>query len=99
MFIYSYLNPGQKGENTKFWFASNTNFGSVESNQDRGGRPRTMRPLDDFFVICKNFHEEHLAHLFDISLSTVSKIFITWMNFMYLKLGGFGEYLAFQRSS
>ena len=29
----------------------------------------------------------HLAHLFKISQSTVSRIFISWINFMYLKLG------------
>ena len=41
-------------------------------------------------VLCRlrqGFHEEHLAHLFNISVSTVSRIFITWINFMYLKLG------------
>ena len=31
--------------------------------------------------------EEHLAHLFKVSVSTVSRVFITWLNFMYLGLG------------
>ena len=31
--------------------------------------------------------EEHLAHLFKVSVSTVSRVFITWLNFMYLRLG------------
>ena len=31
--------------------------------------------------------EEHLAHLFKVSLPTVSRVFITWLNFMYLRLG------------
>ena len=30
--------------------------------------------------------EEHLAHLFKVSSSTVSRVFITWLNFMYLRL-------------
>ena len=35
----------------------------------------------------QGFAEMHLAHLFKISQSTVSRIFISWINFMYLKLG------------
>ena len=31
--------------------------------------------------------EEHLAHLFNVSVTTVSRVFITWLNFMYLRLG------------
>ena len=32
-----------------------------------------------------DFSEEHLSNLFHISLSTVSRIVISWVNFMYLK--------------
>lgn len=35
----------------------------------------------------QGFPEEHLGHLFQISTSTVSRIFISWINHMYLKLG------------
>lgn len=91
MCIYRYLNPGQKAENIRFWNSSSTNLSSNDTNQDKGGRPRTLNPLDEFFlVMCRlrqGFHEEHLAHLFDISVSTVSRIFISWINFMFLKLG------------
>ena len=41
-------------------------------------------------VMCRlrqGFHEDHLAHLFNVSTSTVSRIFITWINFMYFKFG------------
>ena len=45
------------------------------------GRPRYLRPIDEFFaVMCRlrqGFAEEHLAHLFQVSVSTVSRIFIT----------------------
>ena len=37
--------------------------------------------------IRQGFREEHLGHLFQMSTSTVSRIFITWINFMFLKLG------------
>ena len=29
----------------------------------------------------------NLAHLFDVSMATVSRIVITWRNFVYLRLG------------
>ena len=55
------------------------------------GRPRNLGPIDQYFaVMCRlrqGLPEEHLAHLFKVSLSTVSQVFITWVNFMYLKLG------------
>ena len=35
----------------------------------------------------QGFAEEHLAQLFQVSVSTVSRFFITWKNFLYLKLG------------
>ena len=31
--------------------------------------------------------EHHLGQLFDISASTVGRIFITWVNFMFFKFG------------
>lgn len=35
----------------------------------------------------QGFHEQHLAFLFGISQSTISRIFISWINFMYLRFG------------
>ena len=50
-----------------------------------------MRPIDEYFaVMCRlrqGLPEEHLAHLFKVSVSTVSRVVITWLNFMYLRLG------------
>lgn len=55
------------------------------------GRPRTLKAVDAFFLtLCRlrqGFAEVHLAHLFNIFQPTVSLIFISWINFMYLKLG------------
>ena len=42
-----------------------------------------------FLTICRlrqGFAGHHLSNLFCISQSTVSRIFITWVNFMYSKL-------------
>ena len=46
MIIYKYLNAGQKGENIRYWNSSNTNVSPGELNPDRGGRPRTLSPLN-----------------------------------------------------
>ncbi|CAH3159153.1 unnamed protein product, partial [Pocillopora meandrina] len=35
----------------------------------------------------RGFAEKHLAHLFGISQSTVSRTFLSWINYMYLKFG------------
>ena len=55
------------------------------------GRARSLRPLDEFFIVmCRlrqGFPEDHLAQLFNVSASTVSGIFITWVNFMFSKFG------------
>lgn len=54
------------------------------------GRSTSLRPIEEFFaVMCRlrqGFSGGHLAHLFQVSVSTTSRIFITWINFMYLKL-------------
>lgn len=95
MAIYYYLDPGEKGENINFWRSSNTNttvnYEDDELSTSKKGRSRSLEPIEEYFlVMCRlrqGFHEEHLAHLYDISRATVSRIFISWINFMYLKLG------------
>ena len=86
MAVFRYLNPGDMGENITYWLSS-----MVTASDSKKGRSRTLRPIDEYFlVMCRlrqGFREEHLSHLFQISTSTVSRIFITWLNFMYLRLG------------
>ena len=83
MALYEYLDPGVNGQDNSQKAAA--------VNSVKQGRPRTLTPSDEFFlVMCRlrqGFAEMHLAHLFKISQSTVSRIFISWINFMYLKLG------------
>ena len=41
-------------------------------------------------VMCRlrqGFPEDHLAQLFNVSASTVRRIFVTWVNFMFFKFG------------
>jgi len=55
------------------------------------GRARSLRPVEELFIVmCRlrqGFQEDHLAHLFNVSTPTVSRIVITWINFMYFKFG------------
>lgn len=100
MAVYRYLNPGTKGENIEYWRASSTtiisdydedNDDSATESLSKMGRARKLTPLNELFLVfCRlrqGFHEEHLAHLFHVSVSTISRILITWINFMYFKFG------------
>ena len=94
MAVFRYLNPGPSGENIKYWLSKQSASLDIQEkggNESKRGRNRTLKPLDEYFlVMCRirhGFREEHLGHLFQISTSTVSRIFITWINFMFLKLG------------
>ena len=96
--VFKYFNPGNEGQNISYWVSKlNVNVsaavyeGENEELIRKRGRSRSLRPIDEFFaVMCRlrqGFAEEHLAHLFQVSVSTICRIFITWINFMYLKLG------------
>ena len=54
------------------------------------GRPRCLPPMEEFFLtlvrLWLSLLEQDIAYCFGISQSTVSRIFTTWINFMYLKL-------------
>ena len=47
--------------------------------------------LDEYFLtlfrLRHAFPEEHLAYLFKVSRSTVSRIFLSWLNLLYFELG------------
>jgi hypothetical protein len=95
--IFNYLDPGVQGQNIRYWSSASSTFEPSLDSYDQEecdtksekGRPRKLKALDEYFlVLCRlrqGFAEEHLCHLFDISISTVSRIVISWVNFMYLK--------------
>ena len=93
--VFRYLNPGCSGENITYWLSSKQTPSSdtrkMGVTECKRGRNRTLRALDEYcLVMCRlrqGFREDHLGHLFPVSTSTVSQMFITWVNFMYLKLG------------
>ena len=65
----------------------------IESLQKQMFTVHRFRGDDSSIKFCTGFPNrdtfdaEYLAHPFQVSLSTISRIFITWINFMYLKLG------------
>jgi hypothetical protein len=88
--VFKYLNPGDKGENINYWLSKSSNVRD-RTPLNKLGRSRTLKPIDEYFlVMCRlrqGFPETHLGHLFQLSQPTVSRIFITWIHFVYLKLG------------
>jgi hypothetical protein len=97
MAFYKFFDEGQDGANIKYWLSSSkvdsSNDQDVDSVKKGTGRPRTLKPIDEFFlVMCRlrqGFPVNHLGHLFNISQSTASRIIITWINYMFLTLGSF----------
>ena len=95
MAVFEYLDPGERGENISYWRSKTDNNTESAYSEDglltKRGRARSLRPLDEFFmVMCRlrqGLPEHHLGQLFYISASTVGRIFITWVNFMFLKFG------------
>lgn len=89
MGLYNYLDPGARGENINYWLSGKDVAGTAKPTKQ--GRPRSLKPVDEFFLtLCRlrqGFAELHLAHLFNVSQPTVSRIFISWIDYMYLKLG------------
>ena len=53
------------------------------------GRPRLLHPKEELFIVlCRlrqGFPEENLSHLYGITQATISRLIITWVNFMYVR--------------
>ena len=98
MAMFTFLNTGTNGENVRYcsWardisdnFYDSDEDELEENNRKKQGRPRKIKPLDEFFLtMCRlrrGFSELHLANLFGVSQATVSRIFISFINYMFLK--------------
>ena len=88
--LYDFCNPGEQGENISYWHSSSiSEVSSSHGLSTKQGRPRILQPKEELFLtLCRlrqGFPEEHLAHLYGISQATISRIIITWVNFLYLK--------------
>lgn len=97
--VFEFLNTGSKGENIRYCSSKERTvqkeFYDSGNEEPEGctsiGRRRSLEPREEFFLaLCRlrrGFAEKHLAHLFGISQSTVSRTFLSWINYMYLKFG------------
>ena len=76
---YDYLGPAVN--NLNYW-------GSVNSTDSKrtSGRTQSLPPLEEFFLVLVRLRlglfERDLGDRFGISVSTVSRICITWINFL-----------------
>ena len=82
MVVYTYLDPGKKGENICYWRSTNPDVFSeytventAEESLTKKRRARSLRPQDEFFVVMCRLR--HGFQLFNDSTSTVGRIFIT----------------------
>ena len=99
--LFNFLNPGENGENIRPRSTLKDvpeDFYDVDSDDEeenitptKKGRPRKLKPVDEFFIVLcrlrRGFSERHLAHLYGVAQSTISRLFVPWINFMYLKFG------------
>ena len=81
--VFKYLDFGELGENL-----------IMHNNKDKlsdKGRPRSLSPMNSFLLtlmrLRMDFSILHLSFLFNISSTTVSNTFISYINYMYIKLG------------
>ena len=82
--VFDFLDAGDNGENVILY----QNQGKKETGV---GRPRSLSPLYCFVLtllrLRRNYDVVHLSFLFSINHTTVSNTIITWINYMYVKLG------------
>ena len=80
--VFDLLKPGMNGENVKLVSAPNAHTGRGRRRQLSGKEqfPLTLMRLR------RGFSTKHLEWLFRIDKSTVSRIFVSWVNFIYLRL-------------
>ena len=100
--LFEYLSPGGKRSNVVYrttalrWIsdcAGGIQPGEAEcrDSESQVGQPGSLSQADELFLVLVRLHldlkEYDLARRFDISQFTVSRIFLTWINYCYLRLG------------
>ena len=90
---FKYLNSGENGENIRYWSSKDQGVGNPENavQRNKRGRPRSLTQHEEFLLALSRLRQgmpvKHLGFLFGISETTVCRIFISWINLMYLRFG------------
>ena len=79
-------------EKVKESSAKNANlFPFLQGQEKQRNRKREIEPIDQLWLFLTRVRlglfERDLAHRFSVSESTVSDVFITWANYVYIMLG------------
>ena len=93
--FYNFLNQGENGENIVYITSDELEFPAFPANasnrENKPGRRRKPSTLDEVFIVLirmtLGLFELDLAHRFRVHASTVNRICISWINFLYLKFG------------
>ena len=89
MSTFNYLDAGENGENIIMYNPSTCHQEKVKG--EKRGRKRALKPLDQFIITLVRARQSmsiiHLSWLTGKSESNVSTVIITWINYMFLKLG------------
>lgn len=80
--VFEYLEPMAKS--MKYW-------GTTKKSKNKArGRQREMDLIDEFFMVLVKLHTgmpgKEIARNFGVSESKLSRVFATWMNFLYVEL-------------
>ena len=100
--LLDYVSPGRKRSNVVYHATAQQWRYDQKDSSEPGqapwrdydiavGRPANLSQVDELFLMLVrlrlNLKEQDLANRFEVSTSSVSRIFTTWINFCYLRLG------------
>jgi len=87
MACFKFLGPAV---NELIYWNSNIDDAAAACEAKKKGHPRSLAPIDEFFLVLVRLRlgllEQDLADRVGLSCSTISRMFTTWINFLYLKL-------------
>ena len=90
--LFMFFGPAKY--NLKYWDSKrkDCNESSNKSEGGKSGPSRRFTPKEEMYItllrLRRGFALETMAYIFDSSVSLISKIFITWIQFMFLHFKG-----------
>ncbi|XP_062584812.1 uncharacterized protein LOC134281470 [Saccostrea cucullata] len=88
--FFAVLRQKHGAEKLNYWEGETRSMGEKsyhEPGVKKPGRKRSLRPVDEFLMVCMRLRlgllQEHLADIFRVSETTVSRVMNTWINFLY----------------